>query len=226
MRRSRRTVKVSLGILVCLIMLCIPVAVWAVLAKTSTETIGDAWQAVAATTLVVGDAVDVSATYACTLCVEMGYIEAGDTAGAVFHVEVSNDANNWMELTSWTSVIDATVATDTIVDASCTAGDATLITTAGASDEFDVIDRTWLIWDANTVANSEICTTKSWSTQTATMCSVLTHNHPNNCPLYDRAETKLIALPMSARQVRVRCYNSDADIDCAFQYSVLKTTGL
>jgi len=223
---KRKFFTTTLVLCILAIVCYVGVSVYAALTKTATETVGDAWQAVTAATLVVGDAVDVSASYSSVLCVELGYIEAGDTSGATFIVEISYDTENWMELTSWVSVVDASVALDKINDASSTAGDTTVVLDDGATDEFDVVGRVWFLYDPNTIANSELVRTKSVSTNTITLCDPTTHNHPDNMIVYDRGETKLVALPMATRQVRVLCYNSDADIDCAFQYSVLKVTAI
>lgn len=199
--------------------------IYAALTKTATETIGYAWNDVTATTAEWGTALDVSASYSTVLCVETGCTEAGDFGGATFYVEISYDTENWMQLTSFASTADATAATENIDDASCEAADATVVFHDGTADEFDVVSRQWLIWDA-TPANSEICRTVSISTNTVTIADPLTHAHPNDTTCFDRAETFVVALPFSVRQVRVGCYNTDAETNCAFQYSVLKVTAI
>jgi hypothetical protein len=224
MKQRMITKWLALSILV-IVLTVASVAVYAALTKTATETIGCAWQNVVAATMVVGTACDVSASYSTVLCVETGCTEAGDFGGATFVVEISYDTENWMELTTFTSTADATCATENIDDASCEAGDATVTFHDADADDFDVINRTWLIWDA-TPANSEICRTVSIAVEAITIADPLTHAHPNDTTCFDRAETKIIPLPFSARQVRVLCYNTDAETNCAFQYSVLKVTAI
>jgi hypothetical protein len=224
--KHRLITKWLVGAALAILLTIASVAVYAALTKTATETIGYAWANVTAATMVVGSALDVSASYSTVLCVETGCTEAGDFGGATFVVEVSYDTENWMELTTFASTADATAATENIDDASCTAADTTVTFHDADADDFDVINRTWLIWDSATPANSEICRTVSIALEVITLADPITHNHPDDCTCYDRAETRTIALPFSARQVRVICYNTDAETNCAFQYSVLKTTAI
>jgi hypothetical protein len=158
--------------------------------------------------------------------IEGGYIEAGATTGALLVIGISEDGANWVELTSVQTVVDAAVTLDKINDASCTAGDATIVLDDAAGGSFDVINRQWLLYDPNTIANTEIVKTVSVSTNTITLAANTTHNHPDNMLVYDRAFTQVIKLPPETYWARVSCYNSDDDINCIYKARPILMTGL
>ena len=217
---------------ICIFMLLIllamlPVSAWGALTMTTTEGAGSAWVEVTAAQAVVGTALTVSTGYSKTLLLEHGYTEAGDSTGAEYTVEISEDGANWVEFYGpFKSTVDATIATTDVNDADSTAGDAFLILTDCVTGEFDVVNRLWFVKDG-TIANSEIVRTISVAAMdTVTLAAVTAHTHADEVNVYDRACNWSIHIPPSAAKVRVICYNSDADINCAFRYRILEVTAL
>lgn len=206
------------------------VAIYAALALTETEITGAScqiWTLVAESTLVSGTTIDVSDGYAKDLYIEWGYVEADDSAGAQMDVEESEDGNNWILLTSFMTDVDATVGADDVNDASSTAGDAFLILTDMVTDEFDVVNRQWIVYDNADIQYSEIVRTKSVAApDTVTLCSPTAHNHADTTTVYDRAGTKKVHLSGTVSRVRVNCYNSDATCKIIYAARPIKMTGL
>jgi hypothetical protein len=125
-------------------------AIYAALTITEAEITGAScqqWTLVAESLLVSGTAMDVSDGYAKTLLIEWGYVEADDSAGAQMDVEISEDGGNWILLTSFMTTADATVGADDVNDLTSLAGDAYLILTDMVTDEFDVVNRQWIVYD-------------------------------------------------------------------------------
>jgi hypothetical protein len=226
MRRNRNVWLWIAGALLLSVTWPRPLAAPAALTVTSTETAGQAWTTVGAGLMVAGTAIDVHAGYSKNLLIEGGYIEAGDSAGALLVVGISEDGANWVELTTRMTIADATITLDKINDASSTAGDAYVILDDAAGGSFDVINRQWLLYDPNTIANTEIVKTVSVSSNTITLAAVTTHNHPDNMLVYDRAWTYVIQLPAPTYWARVSCYNSDADIDCIYKVRPIMVSAL
>ena len=220
-------IRKSVAIFMLLILLAmVPVSAWGALAITSTEGAGSAWVEVTAATATVGTTLTVSTGYQKTLLLEHGYTEAGDSTGAEYTVEISEDGANWVELTTVKSTLDATIATTDVNDADSTAGDAFLILTDCVTGEFDVVNRLWFVKDG-TIANSEIVRTISVAAlDTVTLAAVTAHTHADEVAVYDRACNWAIRIPPAVAKVRVICYNSDADVNCAFRYRSLELTAL
>lgn len=205
-------------------------AIYAALTITEAEITGAScqqWTLVAESLLVSGTAMDVSDGYAKTLLIEWGYVEADDSAGAQMDVEISEDGGNWILLTSFMTTADATVGADDVDDLTSLAGDAYLILTDMVTDEFDVVNRQWIVYDNADITTSEIVRTKSAAApDTVTLCAVTEHNHADTTTVYDRAGTIPVHIPGTVAWVRVNCYNSDATCKIIYAARPIKITGI
>ena len=190
---------------------------------TSIDTI-DAWQAVTAGTLTVGNADVISDSYNSILYLEIAIIEAVAHDGAEAIIEVSYADDEWVKLTEVKGTAE-TPATTTINDAAVSATDTTITLTDATTGDFDVVGRKWFIKDG-TIANSESVRTKSNSTHTVTLCQDLIRAHADGLSVYDRVDEWVIQLPFAASQVRVLVNNVDADSDIAFTTRISKVTAL
>lgn len=210
-------------------------AIYAALTITEAEITGAScqqWTLVAESLLVSGTAMDVSDGYAKTLLIEWGYVEADDSAGAQMDVEISEDGGNWILLTSFMTTVDATIGADDVNDATSLAGDAFLVLTEAVTDEFDVVNRQWIVYDNVDITTSEIVRTKSKGTtvdvdfDTITLCAVTEHAHADTTTVYDRAGTIPVHIPGTVAWVRVNCYNSDATCKIIYAARPIKITGI
>jgi len=184
------------------------------LAQTKTTAIDevDAWQAVAAATMVVGTAKDVSGSYSTIVFLEVAYSDADAQAGVDIIVEVSYAADNWTQLTTFkTTAIDP--ATTTLNDATADAGDTAITLTDATTGAFDVPGRKWFILDG-TVGNSESVRTVVNATHTVTLAHDLIRSHANSLNVFDYVYETVIPIPVAAAQYRILFNNTDADAGC------------
>lgn len=184
----------------------------------------DAWQAVAAGTLGEGTADSISDSYATILYIEVALTDTDAQAGCTVIIEVSYGDDNWMLLTEFVGTAE-TPGTDAINDASCTAGDTTLILDDSSTDDFNVVGRKWFVLDG-TVGNSESVRTKSDSTNVVTLCQDILRNHADNTVVWDRVDEWVVSIPFGVGYVRTLIHNSDADADVHFTTRISKVTAL
>lgn len=200
--------------------------VQAALTKTTSVDVVDDWQEVAAGTLTVGNAEDVSGNYDTVAIIELALTDtdAQDGSGEVI-VEISYGDDDWTKLVAF-SIRAETPATTDVNDASSTAADAYMILVDSATGDFDVPGRKWMVVDG-TVANSESFRTKSNANpDTVTLCQDTMRNHANSLACWDRVDEWAVSIPFSAAYYRVLVNDSDADADVHFTHRVLKTTAL
>ncbi len=192
--------------------------------KTTTIDMIDAWQSLAAATLAVGNADDISGSYQTKLYLEIAYTNANAQAGVDVLVEISYADDNWVLLTRFTTIGD-TPATTTINDGTVTAGDTTITLTDATTGDFDVPARKWFIVDG-TVANSESVKTVVNTVHTVTLAQDLIRSHANSLNVWDFVVEKTIAVPMAAAYVRVLINNTDVDASIHFTTRISKVTGI
>jgi len=208
---SRKSVWSKAWILSLVILLAVvPVVVYAALTKTTVFDTIDAWQALAAGTMAVGNAEDISGSYGTIVYIEVALTDTDAQAGCDVELEISYADDDW--ITFWGPVKGTaeTPATTTINDAAVTAADTTLVLTDANTGDFDVVGRRWFIVDG-TVANSESVRTLSYSEPTITLCQDLMRNHADSLNVWDRVDVWAVFIPMPASYVRVIVNNTDAD---------------
>lgn len=195
----------------------------AVTVTTSFDTI-DAWQALAAGTLAVGNAEDVT-DYAKNICIEVALTDTDAQSGCDVIVEGSYAADDWMTIVEFQGTAETPATTD-VNDASSTAGDAYMILVDSATGDFDVPGRKWFVVDG-TVANSESFRTKSNANpDTVTLCQDTMRNHANSLACWDRVDDWIVHIPTSFAFVRVLVNNTDANADVHWRSFVVKTSAL
>ena len=194
------------------------------LTKTTVIDVIDAWQAVTAGTLAVGNAKDVSDSYDSLLYIEVALIEAVAQSGCDVIVEISYADDEWVQLTTFRGTAE-TPATTTINDGAVTAGDTTITLTDATTGDFDVPGRKWFIKDG-TIGNSEAVRTQVNAVHTVTLCQDLIRSHADSLDVYDRVDEWVIPLPLAASQVRTSINDTDADADVAFTTRISKVTAL
>lgn len=215
--------RIILALTLFLILLIQPLP--AAITKTTSIVIIDEWQEVGTATLVVGNAHDISLSYATKLYLEIAYTNANDQVGVDVLVEISYADDNWVLLRRFTTISDA-ADTTTINDATADAGDPSIMLTEAVSGvDFDVKGRKWFIVDG-TVANSESVKTVSNSTNLVVLAQDLLRNHANSLNVWDFVVEKVISIPMAASYVRVLINNTDADSSIHFTTRVSKVTGI
>lgn len=197
---------------------------WAAPTKTTSIDIIDNWQAVAAGTLVVGNAEDISGSYETLVYLEVALTSANAQDGVTVIMEISYADDDWVVLTSFQGTAE-TPATTTINDGTVTADDTTITLTDATTGDFDVPSRKWFIVDG-TVANSESVKTVVNATQTVTLAQDLIRSHANSLNVYDRVDDWVISVPMGASFVRTLINNTDSDAPVHFTSRVSKVTAL
>ena len=218
-----KTVKKLIIVLLLLVICFSPVAI-AALTKTTALDIIDDWQAVAAATLVVGNAEDVSGSYSTVVYIEVALTTAAAQAGCDVIVEVSYADDNWTQLTTFQGTAETPVTT-TLNDAAADAGDTAITLADATTGDYDVPGRKWFIVDG-TVGNSESVRTVINATHTVTLCQDLLRNHANGLNVWDRVDEWVVEVPMGASYVRVLINNTDADAGVHFTSRCSKVTAL
>ncbi len=190
---------------------------------TAFDTI-DAWQALAAATLAIGNAEDISGSYETILYIEVALTTAAAQAGCDVIVEISYADDDWMQLTTFRGTAE-TPATTTFNDAAVTAGDTAVTLTDATTGDFDVPGRKWFIVDG-TVGNSESVRTQVNATHTVTLCQDLMRSHANGLNVWDRVDEWSISIPFGAAFVRVLRNNTDADAGVHWRSFISKVSAL
>ena len=219
MKTLRKLIIITLLLIICLS----PVAI-AALTKTTAIDIIDDWQAVAAATLVVGNAEDVSGSYSTVVYIEVALTDTDAQAGCEIIVEVSYANDNWTQLTTFSGTAE-TPATTTLNDAAADAGDTAITLTDATTGDFDVPGRKWFIVDG-TVGNSESVRTVVNATHTVTLCQDLLRTHANGVSVWDRVDEWVVEVPMGASYVHVLVNNTDANAGVHFTSRCSKVTAL
>ena len=197
----------------------------AITKTTSIDTI-DAWQALAAATLAVGNAEDISDSYQTKLYIEIAYTNANAQAGVEYIVEISCADDNWAELVRRTTVGDTPATTAINQDADDPdPGETTITLDDSTTGDFDVPGRKWFVVDG-TVANSESFKTKSNAGNTVTLCQDIIRQHATDLIVWDFVIEKVVSIPMAAAYVRVLINNTDADASIHFTIRISKVTGI
>lgn len=195
----------------------------AITVTTAFDTI-DAWQALAAGTLAVGNAEDVT-DYGKIICIEVALTSTNAQAGCDIIVEGSYAADDWMTIVEFQGTAETPATTD-VNDASSTAGDAYMILVDSATGDFDVPGRKWFVVDG-TVANSESFRTKSNANpDTVTLCQDTMRNHANSLACWDRVDDWLVRVPKEFAYARVLVNNTDADAPVHWRSFVVKASAL
>jgi len=191
---------------------------------TSFDTI-DAWQALGAATLAVGNSEDVS-DYSVILYIETAYSGSAAQAGCDVIVEISYaTGDDWIQLHTFKGKAVTPGLNDLDEGGGTSAGDTTITTTSGATQDFDVVGQRWFILDG-TVGESEIVRTKSWDTQTATLVQDAKYAHSDAEVISDAVDQWAIKLPLGATFVHVLINNSDADATMHWRSFVSKVSAL
>lgn len=197
---------------------------WAALTKTTSFDTIDAWQALAAATLAVGNAEDISGSYSTIVYIEVALTDTDAQAGCDGIVEISYADDDWIELTTFQGTAE-TPATTTINDGTAAAGDPDITLTDATTGDFDVPGRKWFIVDG-TVGNSESVKTQVNATHTVTLCQDLLRAHADSLNVWDRVDDWPINIPLGAAYVRVIINNTDADAAVHWRSYCSKVTGL
>jgi len=220
-----RWTMVSLACVVLAIVCVMPAhKTMAALTKTTAFDTIDAWQALAAGTIVAGTPEDVSGSFSTIIYIEVALTTAAAQAGCDVIVEISYADDDWMELTTFQGTAE-TPATTTINDADVVATDTSLTLTDATTGDFDVPGRKWFIVDG-TVANSESVKTQVNAVHTVTLLQDLMRNHANGLSVWDRVDEWSISIPFGAAYVRVLINNTDADAGVHWRSFCSKVTAL
>lgn len=216
---------VSLTVVILMIIAVMPAhKTMAALTKTTSFDTIDAWQALAAATLAVGNAEDVSGSYATIVYIEVALTDTDAQAGCDVIVEISYAADDWITLVEFQGTAE-TPATTTLNDAAANAGDTSITLTDATTGDFDVPSRKWFIVDG-TVANSESVKTQVNATHTVTLCQDLLRSHANSLNVWDRVDDWPVNIPLGAAYVRVLINNTDADAGIHWRSFVSKVSAL
>lgn len=226
MARIKKHWRLWLLTVLCLFLVAIPQSPVRA-APTMTTSIDeiDAWQAVAAATLVVGTADAVSDSYATILYIEVALSDSDAQVGCDVLVEVSYADDNWMQLTTFKGTAETPALTDLDEGGGASAGDTTVTLTDATTGDYDVPGRKWFILDG-TVGNSESVRTVVNSTHTVTLCQDLLRNHADAQVTTDRVDEWVISIPFGAAYVRTLINNTDADAGVHFTTRISKVTAL
>lgn len=195
------------------------------LTKTTAIDVIDAWQAVTAGTLVMGNAESISGSYATVLYIEVAYIEAAiPHAGAVVIIEVSYADDEWVRLRE-IGIPALTIFGTTLNDANANAGDTTITLTDATVGNIDTPGHKWFI-KAVAFDGSEAVRTKSVAGSVVTLCQDLRQSFTDGIDVFDEVKEWEVAIPFAAAQVRVLLNNTDNDVDLGFTTRISKVTAL
>lgn len=197
----------------------------AALTKTTAFDTIDAWQALGTAVMAVGNAEDISGSYATVVYLEVALTHANAQAGVTVLVEISYADDDWILWWGPFTGTAETPATTTLNDAAANAGDTSITLTDATTGDFDVPLRKWFIVDG-TVGNSESVKTDINSTHTVTLCQDLLRSHANSLNVWDRVDEWAINIPFAASFVRVIVYNSDADATIHWRSYCSKVTSM
>ena len=219
MKRFIKPILLSLALLLILLIQPLPGGI----TKTTTIDTIDEWQSVAVSTLVVGNAENISNSYQTKVYLEIPYSHDNDQSGVDVIVEISYADDNWVELTRFTTPQDNPATTT--LDGQANATEDTISLVDAGTGDFDVPARKWFIVDG-TVANSESVKTEVEADDDVDIAQDLIRTHATGLNVYDFVFEKIISIPMPAAYVRVLINNTDADATIHFTTRVSKVTGI
>ncbi len=215
--------RIQIAILILLIPLCC--VAFAALVKTTSIVELDPWGYIAAGTLDVGAAGDISDSYSTLLVVEIVYADDDTQDGVEVSIEVSYADDDWTLLTGtpFTTETDNNGATSTL-DGAVSATDTVISLIAGGN--FNVNGQKWFILDGTDVTDSESVRTKSAAGNDITICHDTVANHNTGSTVWNIVQERIIPIPAAFAFVRVLINNTDADADIYYTTRLLKVTGL
>jgi hypothetical protein len=197
----------------------------AALTKTTAFDTIDAWQALGTAVMAVGNAEDISGSYATVVYLEVALTNTNAQSGVSVLVEISYADDDWILWWGPFTGTAETPATTTLNDGAANAGDPDIILTDATTGDFDVPLRKWFIV-SGTVANSESVKTDINAVHTVTLCQDLLRSHANGLNVWDRVDEWAINIPFAASFVRVIVYNSDADATIHWRSYCSKVTSM
>ena len=186
----------------------------------------DAWQVVAAGTLITGNADSIADAYDAICYIEAALTgDASASDGIEIIVEVSYAADDWVTWAEVKGTAEDPATTKTADDP--LAAEASVVNLDDSSTgDFDVPGRKWFILDG-TGSNSESVRTESDDGSNAvTLCQDTLRQHAVDSDCFDRVDDWAVKLPMAASQFRVLYNNVDATCACHVTTRVSKTTAL
>jgi hypothetical protein len=200
----------------------------AVLTKTTTVDVVDAWQRVKYATCVVGTAKDISNSYQTVLYVTIADANAQANDGlSTFIVQVSNQTNGyWSTLGTFSAGAAATGASTTNAGALTDAN--TVIDLADATTaHFDHNLASWFLLDGADTTKSEVFWTKSGvGTSVLTVADPPKNTHLTGCAVWTPVYQWVISIPSPCAFVRVSYLNADANSDYYATSRVSKVSAL
>jgi hypothetical protein len=231
-RRQRNIGKVAISGLVSLFIFSL--VIWCFLptqylfaasTKTSTFNGVDAWQALAAGTLAVGNSGDVSDSYSAQVCVEVAYTSANAQAGITVSIETSYaTGDDWMPLVEVTGQAVTPNLDDLDEGGGTLAGDTTITLTSSVG-EYDAPGAPWFIIDT-TVAESEVLRTKSENANVVTLVQDAKYAHADAEITTDAVDQWIFSIPLEAAFEHVIINNTDADAGIHWRSFILETEAL
>jgi len=190
----------------------------------------DGWAEVAQASIREGAAHDVSGCYDAMLHIDEALTsETAQASGARIVVEVSSEDagdESWSELAQLGGQ-NGTAGSEQITNNPAAQGETTL-TVAGTTG-FATKGAQLFLKDVDTFANSEIVRQTGFTTNVSvTILDGTARSHGQNSVLYNKCSTKMVALPLSAKRVRV-IYDNTRDAagsTIATRCRISKTTGV
>lgn len=197
----------------------------AALTKTTALDGIDAWQALAAATVAVGNSENISASFSTVVYIEIAYTGAAAQAGVDIILEISPlTGDDWTEF--WTG--KTTGATPNLDDldegGGASAGDPTINVT-DSTGNYDDNGYLFFVIDT-TVAESEVMRVKSEAGNAITLCQDLKYNHVDTEVTTDEVYQKTVYIPFPAAFVRVIINNTDADAGIHWRSHCSKVTSM
>ncbi len=210
----------------CFFLFVIPhTPVQAVLTKTTAFDTIDAWQALAAATLAVGNSEDISGSFATVVYIEVALTGAAAQAGVDVIIETSMlTGDDWTELTTFKGMAATPNLDDLDEGGGASAGDPTINVTSSTGN-YDDNGFLFFVIDT-TVAESEVMRVKSEAGNAITLCQDLKYNHVDQEVTTDEVDQWQVSIPFSAAYVRVIINNSDADAGVHWRSHCSKVTAL
>lgn len=182
----------------------------AALTKTTAFDTIDTWQAVATSTLAVGNSEDVSGSYSTVVFVEAAYTNANAQSGPDITVEISYaTGDDWIELVTFKGQAVTPNMDDLDEGGGATAGDATINVTDSTGD-YDAPGELFFVVDT-TVAESEVLRVKSEAGNAITLVQDLKYSHVDTEVTTDAVDQWAIKLPLATAFVHVLVNNTDTD---------------
>ena len=197
----------------------------AALTKTTALDGIDAWQALAAGTLAVGNSESLTGSYATTVYIEIAYTAAALQSGVDVIIEISMlTGDDWTELTTYQTTAATPNLDDLDEDGGASQGDPSINVT-DSTGNYDDNGSLFFVIDT-TVAESEVMRVKSEAGNAITLCQDLKYDHVSEEVTTDEVYQNTIAIPFPAAYVRVIVNNTDADAGIHWRSHCSKVTSL